>query len=51
MADFPKSVRISAKGYMCGYYDLKQYQISGFHRFLAKIGDGMMKMKIYRLDF
>ena len=36
---------------MCGYYDLKQYQISGFHRFLSKIGDGVMKMQIYRLEF
>lgn len=51
MVDFPKSVKISAKGYMCGYYDLKQYQISGFHRFLAQIGDGVMKMQIYRLEF
>lgn len=51
MADFPDSVKISAKGYMCGYYDLKNYPISGFHRFLAKIGDGVMKMQIYRLEF
>lgn len=51
LADFPKSVRISSKGYMRGYYDLKAYNISGFHRLLSKVGDGVMKMKIYRLEF
>ena len=25
--------------------------VSGFFRFLAKVGDGLMKMQIVRLDF
>lgn len=50
LADLPKNVRLSEKGYMVGYYDLTQYNISGIHRFLSKVGDSVMKMKIYRLD-
>ncbi len=26
-------------------------KISGFYRFLAKVGDGVMKMKIIKIDF
>lgn len=50
LADLPKNIRVSSKGYMRGYYNLKEYDISGIHRFLAKVGDGVMKMRIYRLD-
>ena len=50
LADLPKNVHLSSRGYMLGYYDMKQYRISRIHRLLSKIGDGMMKMRIYRLD-
>ena len=43
--------RVSYKGYMCGYIDLKAAGISGFFRFLSKVCDGMMQMKILRLEF
>lgn len=43
--------RISSRGYMLGYSDLKLPSVSGFFRFLAKLGDGMMKMRIMRIDF
>lgn len=43
--------KVSAKGYMLGYYDLKIPSVSGFFRLLAKIGDGFMKMRIVRIDF
>ena len=42
---------ISAKGYMLGYYDLKTPSVSGFFRFLAKVGDGYMQMRIVRINF
>ena len=42
---------VSAKGYMLGYRDLRQYGVKGLFLTLAKLGDGMMKMKIARQDF
>ena len=44
-------MRVSSRGYMLGYHDLKDPSVSGFFRFLAKVGDGMMNMRIVRLDF
>lgn len=46
-----RGITVSAKGYMLGYHDLKDPSVSGFFRFLAKVGDGMMKMRIVRLEF
>ena len=40
-----------SRGYMLGYHDLKDPGVSGFFRFLSKVGDGKMKMRIVRLDF
>lgn len=42
---------VSSKGYMLGYNDLKTASVSGFFRLLSKVGDGMMQMKIVRIDF
>ena len=36
---------------MLGYNDLKDPSVSGFFRFMAKLGDGVMKMRIVRIDF
>ena len=36
---------------MLGYSDLKDPSVSGFFRFLAKVGDGMMKMQIVKINF
>ncbi len=44
-------MEVSSRGYMLGYQSLDDPSVSGFFRFLAKVGDGMMKMKIVRLDF
>ena len=38
-------------GYMLGYNDLRDPSVSGFFRFLAKVGDGMMKMQIVKIRF
>lgn len=43
--------KITARGYMLGYHDLKVKSVSGFFRFLSKIGDKLMKMQIVRMDF
>ena len=44
-------LKVSSRGYMLGYNDLRDPSVSGFFRFLAKIGDGFMKMQIVRIDF
>lgn len=44
-------LKVTSRGYMLGYNDLRDPSVSGFFRFLAKVGDKMMKMQIVRLDF
>ena len=44
-------MRVSSRGYMLGYQDLNDPSVSGFFRFLAKVGDNMMNMQIVRLEF
>ena len=46
-----EGIRVSCRGYMLGYNDLKDPSVSGFFRFLARVGDGRMKMQIVRIDF
>ena len=45
------SLRVSSRGYMLGYNDLKGPSVSGFFRFLARVGDGMMRMQILKIKF
>ena len=42
---------VSSRGYMLGYNDLKDPSVSGFFRFLSRVGDGMMKMQIVKIAF
>lgn len=44
-------LNVSSRGYMLGYNSLDDPSVSGFFRLLARIGDGMMKMRIVRIDF
>ena len=58
VSDAPKEIgawdsrlQVSSRGYMLGYNDLKAPSVSRFFRFLAKVGDGMMKMQIVKINF
>ena len=58
VSDAPKEIgawdsrlQVTSRGYMLGYNDLRDPSVSGFFRFLAKVGDGMMKMQIVRIKF
>ena len=58
VSDAPKEIgawdnrlRVTSRGYMLGYNDLKDPSVSGFFRFIAKVGDGMMKMQIVKIRF
>ena len=44
-------LRVSSRGYMLGYNDLRNQNVRKLFRFLSKVGDGMMNMQIVRLDF
>lgn len=45
------NLKVSVKGYMLGYYDMKSQGIHWGHRLLARIGDRRMKMAIIRMSF
>ena len=58
VSDAPKEIgpwdsrlQVTSRGYMLGYNDLKDSSVSGFFRFLARVGDGMMKMQIVKIRF
>ena len=51
LSPWDNRLQVSSRGYMLGYNDLKDPSVSGFFRFLAKVGDGMMKMQIVRIKF
>ena len=58
VSDAPKEIgawdsrlQVTSRGYMLGYNDLRDPSVSGFFRFLAKVGGGMMKMQIVRIKF
>ena len=58
VSDAPKEIspwdsrlQVTSRGYMLGYNDLRDPSVSGFFRFLARVGDGMMKMQIVKIRF
>ena len=58
VSDAPKEIgawdsrlQVTSRGYMLGYNDLKDPSVSGFFRFLAKVGDRMMQMQIVKIGF
>ena len=44
-------LQVTSRGYMLGYNDLRDPSVSGFFRFLAKVGDKIMKMQIVKIAF
>ena len=44
-------LRVSSRGYMLGYHDLKDPSVSGFFRFLSRVGDNRMNMQIVKIGF
>ena len=58
VSDAPKEIgawdshlQVTSRGYMLGYNDLRDPSVSGFFRFLAKVGDRGMKMQIVKIGF
>ena len=51
LSPWDSRLQVSSRGYMMGYNDLKDASVSGFFRFLAKVGDNGMKMQIVKIEF
>ena len=51
LSPWDSRLQVSSRGYMLGYSDLKDLSVSGFFRFLAKVGDNGMKMQIVKIGF
>ncbi len=51
LSPWSEKIEVSSRGYMLGYNDLKDPSVSKLFRFMAKLGDGFMKMQIVRIDF
>lgn len=51
LAPWSKKFRLSCRGYLLGYQSLDIPSVRRLYRVLAKLGDGLMKMKIVRIDF
>ena len=42
---------MSHRGYMLGYFDMDDPAVTGLHRFLARLCDSRVKMRVVRFDF
>ena len=58
VSDAPKEIsawdsrlQVTSRGYMLGYNDLRDSSVSGFFRFLARVGDNGMRMQIAKIRF
>ena len=51
LSPWDNRLRVTSRGYMLGYDDLRDPSVSGFFRFLAKVGDNGLKMQIVKIDF
>ena len=51
LSPWDSRLQVTSRGYMLGSNDLRDPSVSGFFRFLAKVGDGMMKMQIVKINF
>ncbi|MBR1746869.1 MAG: class I SAM-dependent methyltransferase [Clostridia bacterium] len=51
LAPWFDKAKVTSKGYMLGYNDLKDKSVPKLFRLLSKIGDGFMKMQIVKIEF
>ncbi|WP_343012447.1 class I SAM-dependent methyltransferase [Gemella morbillorum] len=49
--NWSEKIKVTSKGYMLGYYDMKSPNINFTHRLLGKICDNVMKMSINKMEF
>lgn len=49
LSSWSDKIAVSVRDYMLGYYDMKNPGIKGIHRFLARIADNKLGMKIIKI--
>jgi len=43
-------IKVSTRGYMLGYYDMKNPEVKGIYRLMAKIADKWLGMNIIKIE-
>ncbi len=51
LAGWSDKIEVTSRDYMLGYYDMRKPGVRGVHRFLARVGDRIMKMQIVCIEF
>lgn len=51
LSPWTKESKVSSRNFMLGYNNLNDPSVSGLFRFIARIGDKFMKMRVIRFDF
>ena len=51
LSQWDSRLRVTSRGYMLGYHDLRDPSVSGLFRLLARAGDGLMNMQIVKIGF
>ena len=51
LSAWPCGIGVSARDYMRGYYSMKRPGVTSIHRLLARVADGLLGMKIVRVEF
>ena len=51
LSPWDNRLRVTSRGYMLGYDDLRDPSVSGFFRFLAQVGDNALKIQIVKIEF
>ena len=51
LSPWDSRLKVTSRGYMLGYNDLRDPSVSGFFRLLARVGDSGMKMQIVKIGF
>lgn len=51
LSPWDSRLRITSRGYMLGYSDLRDPSVGGLFRLLTRAGDGLMNMQIMKIGF
>lgn len=51
LSPWDSRLRITSRGYMLGYSDLRDPSVGGLFRLLTRAGDGLMNMQIVKIGF
>ena len=51
LSPWDSRLRVTSRGYMLGYHNLKDPSVGGLFRLFARASDGLMKMQIVKIGF